>query len=58
MTDKEKIEKLIGFIEFITNEYGIDYLCHSHLADEKWCEANCNAVCPTKECYRHFLLGE
>ena len=64
MTDQEKIEKLLNHLEKI----GEICDCDTHFSDEErwtihrydddWCGQHCEWNRPSKECYRHYLLGE
>ena len=63
MTDKEKIEKLLDYLESIGDVYECDLHFHdeerwANRYDDEWCDNHCKWSSPQKECFRHFLLGE
>ncbi len=55
MADKEKIEKLLHYLERKAKEFD-DY---EPCSGDDWCEKHCGKkIYPTKECFRRYLLGE
>lgn len=57
MTDKEKIEKLLEYIENMAERLNDEEPCIA--IDDDWCDEHCgDKYCPTAECYKHYLLGE